>query len=803
MFNFLNFLSSPPGVSKPRRGTRRPRMEPLESRRCMAGEVVSLHLNARTPDDRPLTDVYTREATVNVGDVFYLEISYEDLRAQTLTRAPGGAFQLKMDVAIAPDSGLEPVLLERQRLSFSGNVRNASQGNILVHQEGNENPFTFSILSDFSEGLAEALIAFGYNRDQFAIDNYSTGVGDIVFDIQFTDFAFDRLDLPEISLTFDLYDPQGQTLDIASSTDSTPPLLGDGTVNPASTVNSFDYRSRTFLDNFPYYDLRTFGTYQPAFGFRSVGGVASIGQFNFGGLSDYYPEGFPSPFDFLSIPVLVTSPFDSIPVAVALSTSDESLLLFPYGPENPPNRYDASDVLLGDFSQLNIRAFPADLTEVGDRRFFASETDDGQRELFATTGDLSSASLVIDLSDEVSSAPEALTAFGDELFFTALTSSGQRELYHSDGTRDGTRILRNLSLTTSSDPRELTVVGDHLYFTAERTSGTRELYVTNGTFESTHLVRDFSGQLDSDPRELTAVGDLLYFTAVTTSGDRELYVTDGTREGSRRVRDLSGATSSDPQDLTPLGDQVFFTALTPSGERELHVTDSTTQGTRLVRNIAGTASSDPRELTAVGDLLAFIAATVTGERELFRSDGTVGGTVLVTNLRGDLSANPHQLQAHGDRLWFFIDGEHRTRELYRSNLRRNGTLPVDSPTSFASDDVSVASTNQRLVERSQLREQSSPILVTDVSEDGTVTALDALIIINALSALDPDQLLFDLDMSEEVLRMDVNQDGRVTAADALMVINHTITSATLADRESGLLNLENVRQSDWDFETMF
>lgn len=67
----------------------------------------------------------------------------------------------------------------------------------------------------------------------------------------------------------------------------------------------------------------------------------------------------------------------------------------------------------------------------------------------------------------------------------------------------------------------------------------------------------------------------------------------------------------------------------------------------------------------------------------------------------------------------------------------------------------------------------------DVDGNGSVSALDALLVINDLSRSQSDSAESSAE-NEERSRTDVNEDGDVTAVDALVIINH------LSRQESGL-----------------
>ena len=80
----------------------------------------------------------------------------------------------------------------------------------------------------------------------------------------------------------------------------------------------------------------------------------------------------------------------------------------------------------------------------------------------------------------------------------------------------------------------------------------------------------------------------------------------------------------------------------------------------------------------------------------------------------------------------------------------------------------------------------------DVNADGSVTALDALNVINALSS--------EAEGEEMHSRLDVNQDGKVSAADALMVINRLAADVAGANSGAEDDSEDDVRDQLWSEE---
>ena len=475
----------------------------------------------------------------------------------------------------------------------------------------------------------------------------------------------------------------------------------------------------------------------------------------------------------------------------------------------------------------SLSALPRDLTMVGDQLFFTARHTGGQRELFVSDGTAAGTQIVRDISGAASSNPEDLVAVGNELFFTAVRPDGQRELFKSDGTAAGTVQVANISGVASSDPDELVAVGNRVFFVASLPDGQREVFRSDGTSGGTGMVRNISGGNSADPADLTVVGPRVYFSAALPTGERELFITNGTSAGTRLVRNISGGNSADPQSLTRLGNKLFFTAVTPGGERELFRSTGSSSTTFLVRNISGSISSDPRGLTAGVGQIFFSATLPSGERELFRSDGTNSGTTLIRNVSGATSSLPQRLTKVGSRVAYTAELPSGERELFRSNGTSSGTTLVEnfsgavnaspkeltnvnndlyfvatrpdgqrelhvsrtltnSTTSFFRNLSGTASSNPADLTAANVSSGGASTFrnfdsqnfqligdAMDVDENGSVSILDALLVINQVrrsrgAGTEAEGLASE---QTEAASMDANGDGKLDVTDALAIIN--------------------------------
>ena len=430
---------------------------------------------------------------------------------------------------------------------------------------------------------------------------------------------------------------------------------------------------------------------------------------------------------------------------------------------------------------------PRDLTVFGNDLIFSAALADGQRELYRSGGTSATTSVLRNLSGSRSSNPTDITFANNKFFFVATTEDGDRELHVSDGTSTGTELVRNLFGTHSSRPENLTAVGGRLYFTALLPSGQRELFTSTGTFASTQLVRNLSGAESSDPQELTAVGNRLYFTARLPSGERELHISSGLSSNTGLVANLGGTRSANPLWLTERGGTLFFVATQPNGERELMTSTGTESGTNLVANLSGSLSSSPTQLTRVGNNIVFSARQSETERELYVSNGTAVGTFRIVNLNGTTNSNPTNLAAVGDQIVYSAVLPSGQRELHISDLTAAGTTLIRNiGASNSANPLEIVDAGSESNASGNAGGNASSNAIANVSQDDAESDLQSLL----LDDLEPAQSIF----VPQFFALDVNGDGSVSAIDALLVINNVgnATGATTQEFASSFLDSTDV-----------
>ena len=722
------------------------RMQRLEDRRLLAAGFQT-YLNVRTADDsRPLTDRFERTARVAVGDAINLEVSYTDLRSQSEVQGDDlngqGVVLLSGDLIVDVPEGFTPVVNEFHEIVIAKGFDENNNGTMVEFRLGEMEPMVLPALEYYQFPLAAWEDYFEqstYQTDQYVLSQFST------FDSQtlnftYVDLSLDRQDLPDPAVRFISIDgTEVSEMPFQSEITVVPPLV-NGQVNSSALSQLVRAGERRTLDPVVFEEQFTSTSYDATTGAIDI----DFGTFQFFSNYPRQPQPGQLPFDLLSVPVRVTSMVE--PINFKFSTSQAVV----EGQNNPfpLDRIDDSN------ATVTIEVVAEHRIEFGNQTLFAGVTDDGQTELFSRPGD-GPPVLVADLAGTRSSQPRGFTVVGNEVWFSAELPSGQRELYRTDGTTAGTTLIKNFSGATSSDPADLTVVNDRVFMSVARADGTRRLAVSDGTAVGSRVLSiDGGGALD--PADFVVFDGTLFFTAVGEDGTRGLYRSGGTNATTTLIRSTAAT-----KELTVVGGQLFFTAEIDgrsASQRELFVSDGTADGTRLVRDLF-TGSANPANLFAVGNTLAFTAELPSGERELFRSDGTAEGTTLVVNLNGDQSANPRNFQPVVGGLVFDVDGPFGTRDRYFSNLDRLNRTAIEPDVVFnASWD---AFRDYQVLTAAKINPR-------DLNDDGRVTPIDALRVINQLRR---DEFETQGLNAAQRFQYDVSGDGEITPLDALQVIN--------------------------------
>ena len=309
------------------------------------GEIVELVLTARTANDELIVPDANGEINVNVGERFDLEVAYDDLRVNQFLQPDVelGVFQLFTDVAVSQPGVLMPILNETQRLIIDSALRNEfANSNINQFQftipespPGRSGQLSFTApLSDFpNDAITNALIAFGYEEEEFQIETLDFGNGpddDLGYQIHWVGEEFGNVDLPNVSLEVILFN---QSTSVDTETIEFAPFLADGeTPNPDAVRFNINAFSRTYPDqNNPFgtllYTEGSRGSFDSATGFDEVGGFSREVPITGGGIPEIVGS-FEQPFDAFSLPVYLKSEVSDFVVSVNPGEDPEAMLVF-------------------------------------------------------------------------------------------------------------------------------------------------------------------------------------------------------------------------------------------------------------------------------------------------------------------------------------------------------------------------------------------------------------------------------------------------------------------------------------------
>ena len=314
------------------------------------GELVELLITARTTNDEEIPADANGRVNVSVGEIFDLEIAYDDLRTNSFGNISElGVFQLITDIAVSQPDVLAPILNETQRLIIDSSV---TTGAIPVERfdfsipdappsiSGGQLTYSSSFNAFASNPKSEvenALVAFGYAPDNFEVTSLPFDNDDIGFEIHWVGDQFGNVNLPNISV--DVIEVNAGD-EIPTQSVEFAPFLADGeTPNPDAVRFNLNTYSRTFnpsiLNPFgeKFYQLQNRGTFDSVSGFDEVGGLGKVPTGG-GGIPDLTDDGsFLQPFDAFSLRVYLKSEVNDFVVSVNPGEDTEAMLL--YGSDDP------------------------------------------------------------------------------------------------------------------------------------------------------------------------------------------------------------------------------------------------------------------------------------------------------------------------------------------------------------------------------------------------------------------------------------------------------------------------------------
>jgi thiamine phosphate synthase YjbQ (UPF0047 family) len=331
------------------------------------GELVEFLITARDLNDQPIPADGSGEINVDVGEMFDIEISYDDLRTFNNRL---GVFQLFVDIAASQPNVLKPVLNETQRLIIDETIMSVSSTglNFSIPQappgvSGAALTY-FSPINDFGNNptgeIEKALNAFGYTDSEFEISTLDFGNNDLGYQIHWVGDKFGNLNLPNVSVDVVESNPADmidtRTLEFA-------PFLADG-VTPNTEAVRFNVNtfSRTFNDNEQFYSAQNRGEFSNASGFSGLGGLGMV-PLQGGGIPQLTDDGsFIEPFDAFSFRVFISQPVTDLVISVNPGEDPESTLLYGRDDPVPP---DMVLIQTTDTNSNGIARFTVNATQVG------------------------------------------------------------------------------------------------------------------------------------------------------------------------------------------------------------------------------------------------------------------------------------------------------------------------------------------------------------------------------------------------------------------------------------------------------
>ncbi|TWT51164.1 Dockerin type I repeat protein [Rubripirellula amarantea] len=345
-----------PFAHKPNRQVRRRMMfESLEQKRLFAGDVGTGGLVFETPpsqaeavgellelqldvtrDGTSLLDS-NRAFTANVGDRFDFEIRYDDLRVFDDRL---GAYSVYADISSSIENApVEPLLTETQFLFIDDPGSGGSSSEILISMDGRGSSTIAydDFAGDAVDALGNALQGLGFDSSEFSVEQVSTSVADLAYQIRFLGEDFYNVDVPPLSV-----DLIGFGVDADSSVDEVPARLADGSVNSDAIQYNLITANPTFNNSEDFYKFVNEGAYNSTDFLVGLGGLGLADTSGLGipGLSD---DGvFVEPFFVVGLPVEVVATGVDVEFEVGPSSTASSILL-----------YGESEALASDFILLD------------------------------------------------------------------------------------------------------------------------------------------------------------------------------------------------------------------------------------------------------------------------------------------------------------------------------------------------------------------------------------------------------------------------------------------------------------------
>lgn len=490
-------------------------------------------------------------------------------------------------------------------------------------------------------------------------------------------------------------------------------------------------------------------------------------------------------------------------------------------------------------SPTNEDLRPRHLVNLNGTLFFQAYDELHGSELWKSDGTIDGTTLVRDIhSGLASSSPHQLKNVEGTLYFAASDSSHGTELWKSDGTELGTVLVRDiLPGTAGSAPHQLVNVRGQLYFAADDGVHGSELWTSDGSGMGTRLVKDIRpGPRGSAAIKLTAIQGALYFQADDGQTGAELWRSDGTRAGTQLVVDLAVPGGSNPTELLVVGDDLYFAATTPELGTELwriQSLDADSDGTaNFIEDAApnlgdgnrdGILDSHQAEVVSVRDHVSELLVTFVAppdeqfEHIRFSTDGIsplpgtlsfpVGVIDFAISTDNGSSADSDAVRditvifqdASQVNVTYKFEELSGNRDGYWRRFLGDPVIgvsiePGDDQITLHLKDGQVGDTDGLAngvieyrgafaIDRRTARWQN-PVMAGDTNEDGFITPIDALWIVNELNRNEARELPTVSPMAASPY-YDVSGDNFITPFDVLLIVNELSRSASLGGREAG------------------
>lgn len=284
-------------------------------------ETVELVLSARGLDDQPLAADGGGVIQVAVGEAFDLELSYVDHREEAERL---GASQLYVDLLADQAGILAPVLAETFALVVGGEVRaGGAPGTVVFGIEGSATSHetdAVDFVADPLAALSEALTSFGYAQgSDYRLEPMELIGDDIGIRIRWDRDEYGNVDMPDPFVTV-----QGSSQPVSTQSIEWGPFNPDGTPNSDAIRFNIDARSRSISGEGEFYAVDNRGAFDPATGFRGVGGRGPDGL---DGVTDVTGI-LPRPFDAFSLRVRLLSPVAGLTVTASPADAGDAVLMY-------------------------------------------------------------------------------------------------------------------------------------------------------------------------------------------------------------------------------------------------------------------------------------------------------------------------------------------------------------------------------------------------------------------------------------------------------------------------------------------